>query len=71
MDRLCKAAGTSIENLVRRRVHYVDLNDLAEAENIWAERLGDRLPPTTSFRIEGSLPVPGCLVQYDLIAFIQ
>ena len=71
VDRLCKAAGTSIENLVRRRVHYVDLNDLAEAENIWAERLGDRLPPTTSFRIEGSLPVPGCLVQYDLIAFIQ
>lgn len=49
---------------------HLDSNDLGEAETVWREVLGNRLPPTTIFRTSGVLTVPGCLVQYDLVAYI-
>ena len=70
VDAICRAAGTSAQHLLRRRAVHVNLGELVEAEEVWAEKLGDRLPPTTSFRVEGPLAVPGCTVQYDLIAGI-
>jgi len=69
-EAICQTAGTSTKNLVRRRALHFDLNELAEAEEVWIETLGDKLPPTTTFRTAGPLPVPGCTVQYDLVAFI-
>ncbi len=69
VEAICQAGGTSARNLVRRRAIHTNLNELSQAEEVWAETLGDRLPPTTTFRTEGPLPVPGCTVQYDLIAF--
>jgi enamine deaminase RidA (YjgF/YER057c/UK114 family) len=69
-EAICQAAGTSMKNLVRRRAMHLDLNELSEAEEAWTEALGNRIPPTTTFRTAGPLPVPGCTVQYDLIAFI-
>lgn len=70
VDAICRAAGTSAQNLLRRRAVHVNLGELAEAEEVWSEWLGDRLPPTTSLRVDGPLAVPGCSVQYDLIAGI-
>lgn len=69
-DAICQAAGTSIKNLVRRRAIHLDLNELSEATELWGDTLGERIPPTTTFRTAGPLSVPGCTVQYDLIAFI-
>jgi len=70
-DAICQAAGISIKNLVRRRAVHLDLNELSEAEELWRGALGDRMPPTTTFRAAGPLlSVSGCTVQYDLVAFI-
>ena len=70
VEALCKAAGTSIENLVKRRVYHTDLRDMPKAEAVWQAGLKDRLPPTSVLRTCGPLPVPACTVQYDLIAWI-
>ena len=67
---VCRQANTSISNLVRRRVLHTNLVDFPFAEEVWAEALGSRLPPTTVFRVDGPLLVPGCTVQYDLIVAI-
>jgi enamine deaminase RidA (YjgF/YER057c/UK114 family) len=69
VDEICRAAGTSIHNLLKRRVYHVDLADTPKAEAPWRAALGDRLPPTSVLKINGSLPVPACRVQYDLIAY--
>lgn len=68
VERICTAAGTSARNLLRRRAHYADLADMGAAETAWHDALGERVPPTTSLGVLDSLPVPGCRVQYDLIA---
>lgn len=70
VDKICRAAGTSPRNLLRRRAVHRDLADLPDAERIWTEQLGDRLPPTTTFKVDHPLAVPACRVQYDLIAAI-
>ena len=57
-------------NLVKRRVAHLDLADMPEAEEVWSGQLGERLPPTTFLRVNDPLTVPGCAVQYDLIAAI-
>lgn len=66
---ITEAAGTSLENLVRRRAVYTDLAEMPAAEDAWREVLGNRLPPTTSFQPSDVLPVPACSLMYDLIAF--
>ncbi len=71
VEAICEAAGTSIRNLVKRRAIHTDLSDFPEAEEVWRERLGCNLPPTTHFRTDGPLAVPGCTVMYDLTAFIE
>ncbi len=69
VEVLLEAAGTSIDNLVKRRVHHVDLANMPRAEAPWQARLGERIPPTSVFKTSGPLPIPGCTVQYDLIAY--
>ena len=70
VEAICEAAGTSPQNLVKRRVAHLDLADMPEAEEVWSGQLGERLPPTTFLRVNDPLTVPGCAVQYDLIAAI-
>lgn len=70
IEAICEAAGTGPHNLVKRRVHLTDLKDMAVAEQHWQMKLKDRLPPTSTFMVNNPLPVPGCRVQYDLIALI-
>ncbi len=69
VEALCEVAGTSIENLVKRRIHHVDMNEIPRAEAAWNERLVGHLPPTSVFGTSGPLPVPDCTIQYDLIAY--
>lgn len=69
VEEILKAADTSIDNLVKRRVHHVDLANMPRAEAPWRNRIGDRIPPTSEFKTSGPLPIPGCTVQYDLIAY--
>ena len=70
VDAICRAAGTSAANIVKRRIHHTDLNEMPKAEAVWRSQLGDdRIPPTSTFRGMGPLPVPDCTIQYDLIAY--
>ncbi len=69
IDAICKAAGTSKDQLVRRRTMHTDLEEFGPAEDAWLEALGSSLPPTTVFQTPGPLPVPGCTIGYDIIAF--
>ncbi len=68
--KITAAAGTSLEQLVRRRAVYSDLTEMAASEDAWRDVLGERLPPTTSFQPCDALPVPSCSLMYDLIAYI-
>ena len=70
VETICRLGGTSIQNLVRRRAIHSDFSELCEAEEVWTETLGERLPPTTTVRATNPLTVPSCTVQYDLIAFV-
>ena len=70
VESICGAAGTSIRHLVKRRAIYTDLRDHVEAERLWRDATDERLPPTTCFRTEAPLVVPGCTVQYDLTGVI-
>lgn len=69
VDAICSAAGTTTANLVKRRIHHVDLDELPRAEAIWRGRFGGRLPPTSVLPTAGPLPVPDCTIQYDLIGY--
>ncbi len=71
VEAICQAAGTSPRNLLKRRVHHLSLKDMAVAEQVWQSKLQDRLPPTSTIRVNDPLPVPGCKVQYDLIALVS
>lgn len=70
VEAICQAAGTSPRNLLKRRAAYLDLKDMPVAERVWQKNLQDRIPPTSHFAVPSSLPVPGCKVQYDLIALV-
>lgn len=69
-ESICRAAGTSIKNLVKRRIHHTDLADMPKAEAAWLTALGDGLPPTSTFKVGGPLPVPSCRVQYELTGYV-
>lgn len=71
VDAICRAAGTSIQNLVKRRTFHLDLSDYQEAEEVWRGTVGDRIPPTTCLRTDGPMAVPGCTVMYDLTAYLE
>jgi 2-iminobutanoate/2-iminopropanoate deaminase len=70
VEAICEAAGTSPRNLLKRRAQYLNLKDMPVAERVWQSKLKDRVPPTSHFAVPDSLPVPGCKVQYDLIALV-
>ena len=69
VDAICRAGGASMQDLVRRRAVYRDLRAQGPAEAVWREVLGDRVPPTTTFKASTDLPVPQCSVAYDLVAY--
>jgi enamine deaminase RidA (YjgF/YER057c/UK114 family) len=68
IESICRAAGSSSHNLVRRRVMHTNLAEAGAAEDAWLDALGSRLPPTTIYQTCGPLPVPGCTVAYDIVA---
>lgn len=68
LESICRAAGSSAQDLVRRRIMHTDLEEAGAAEDAWLSALGNRIPPTTIFQTSGPLPVPGCTIGYDVVA---
>lgn len=70
VEKICAAAGMGLEHLVRRKAIYSDLSEMGAAEAAWRARLPEAIP-TTAMRAACDLPVPGCLVLYDLVGYAE
>jgi enamine deaminase RidA (YjgF/YER057c/UK114 family) len=67
----CRAAGTSLENVVRIQQFHTDLGEFEPACRAWLERLGGRPLPISAIQVPGPLVVPGCTVQLDLWVYVK
>jgi enamine deaminase RidA (YjgF/YER057c/UK114 family) len=66
LARTFKAAGTSLEHVVKAQVFHTDLLNFSGFDEVWKEFFPTP-PPRTAVGTTGLL-VPGCLVEIDLIA---
>jgi enamine deaminase RidA (YjgF/YER057c/UK114 family) len=64
-DAICRAAGTSLANLVRIQQFHTDLRDFPAALEVWHERLGSAPLPLSAVEVAW-LPAPGARVLVDL-----
>ena len=62
-----KAAGTSLDHVVKAHVFHTDLRNFDAFDEAWREFFPNRPPCRATVGI-GGLLVPGCLVEVDLIA---
>ncbi len=65
---ICAAAGTSADNLVRRRGFYTDFSEFYTSFATWGKAFPSAPPASTTVRVPAPLLVPGCKVAIDLIA---
>jgi reactive intermediate/imine deaminase len=66
LARTFKAAGTSLDQVVKAQVFHTDLTNFGGFDDVWKEFFSTP-PPRTTVGTTGLL-VPGCLVEIDLIA---
>ena len=64
-EKICRAAGTSLANVVRVQQYHTDLNEFYAAYQVWERCLTERHLPFSAVKVP-FLPVPGCTVQLDL-----
>jgi enamine deaminase RidA (YjgF/YER057c/UK114 family) len=64
--RLCAAAGTSLDNLLRVHQFHTDLRDFLPMYRVWQERRGPAPLPFSMVQVPGPLAVPTCSVVADL-----
>ena len=70
-DQTCRAAGTSLANVVRIQQFHTDLRDFYLACKVWQRRLPDQPLPISAIAVPGPLLAHGCSVQLDLCVFVQ
>ncbi len=70
IDAICEAAGTTRDYLLRRRGFYTDFGEFFTSFVTWAEFFPTDPPASTTVRIPGPLPVPGCKVVIDLLGMV-
>ena len=69
IDAICKAAGTTTDNICRRVCFHDDFQWFAESIEEWASHFPDDKPASTTIRLGGPLVVPGANTLLDLIAY--
>ena len=69
-QKICEAAGTSLDNVVRIQQFHSDLNEFYPVYAAWQRHLPDRPLPFSAVEVPGPLPVPGCTVMMDLWVYI-
>jgi enamine deaminase RidA (YjgF/YER057c/UK114 family) len=65
-EKLCRAAGTSLANVVRIQQFHTDLAEFYPVHRAWQRHLGDRPLPFAAVEVPSPLPVPGCTLLMDL-----
>ena len=66
----CRAAGTSLTNVLRIQQFHTDLGEFEPACRVWLDRLGGRPLPISAIQVPAPLVVPGCTVQLDLWVYV-
>ena len=64
-EKICRAAGTSLVNVVRIQQFHTDLGEFYPAYQVWQQHLPERHLPFSAIEVP-FLPVPGCTVELDL-----
>jgi enamine deaminase RidA (YjgF/YER057c/UK114 family) len=67
---ICEAAGSSLENVVKRICFHDDGQNFAEAMSEWADHFPGLKPASTTLVVGGPLLVPGAHTLLDLIAYV-
>ncbi len=68
--KLCEAAGTSLQNVVRVLHFFTDIGDFYPVYKVWERHLGGRPLPFSAVEVPGPLPVPGATVQIEAWAYV-
>jgi enamine deaminase RidA (YjgF/YER057c/UK114 family) len=68
-ESICRAAGTTLSNVVRVQQYHTDLSQFHAAWQVWDERLPGQHLPFSAVKVP-FLPVPGCTVQLDLWIYV-
>jgi enamine deaminase RidA (YjgF/YER057c/UK114 family) len=59
IERLCRAAGSSLGNVVRVLQFHTDIREFYPVAKVWERRLGGRPLPVSAVEVPAPLPVPG------------
>lgn len=59
IEKLCKAAGTSLTNVVRVLQFHTDIREFYPVYKVWERRLGGRPVPFSAVEVPAPLSVPG------------
>ena len=70
INAICEAAGTSVENIVRRACFHSHLQWFAESIEEWASYFPTDKPASTTIGLNNSLVVDGANTLLDLIAYV-
>ena len=65
-QKICAAAGTSLENVVRVQQFHTDLREFYPSYQVWQRYLPGRPLPYSAVQVPEPMPVPGCTVLLDL-----
>lgn len=69
-ETTCKAAGTSLANVVRIQQFHTDLREFPASSRAWQKRLPDQPLPISAIQVPAPLIVPGCTAQLDLWVYV-
>lgn len=69
LEAILKAAGTSLDRVVRTQIEFVDESDLDAMNRIYGERFPEPLPARTSFG--AAFLWKGAKVQIDCVAAVE
>jgi enamine deaminase RidA (YjgF/YER057c/UK114 family) len=69
IEKLCQAAGTSLNNIVRVLQFHTDLDEFYPVYQVWERRLGGRPLPFSAVEVPAPLPVPGATVMIEVWAY--
>ena len=67
--KICRAAGTSLANVVRIQQYHTNLAEFFPAYQVWERHLPGQHLPFSAVEVP-FLPVPGCSVQLDLWVYV-
>ena len=69
IEKLCSAAGTSLNNVVRILQFHTDLAEFYPVYKVWERKLGGRPVPFCALQVPSPLPVPGATVMIEAWAY--